>query len=76
MELQRRPYGTTPEGAEVELFTLKNSGGVSAGVITYGCIITSVRTPDRAVSSPLFEPPTGTGGAEKSPSASIPWRVI
>jgi aldose 1-epimerase len=47
MELQRRPYGNTLDGAEVEHFTLKNSSGVSAGIITYGCIITSVQTPDR-----------------------------
>jgi aldose 1-epimerase len=47
MELQRQHYGRTPEGTEVEIFTLKNSSGVIVRVITYGCIITSIRTPDR-----------------------------
>jgi aldose 1-epimerase len=47
MELQRKPYGATPEGSEVDIFTLKNSRGLSVSVITYGCIITSVQTPDR-----------------------------
>ena len=47
MELERQSYGRTPEGREIEIFSLKNSAGVSVGVITYGCIITSVQTPDR-----------------------------
>ena len=47
MELRRQPYGRTPEGTEVSIFTLKNSRDLSVGVITYGCIITSVQTPDR-----------------------------
>jgi aldose 1-epimerase len=48
MELQKQPYGRTPEGTQVDIFTLKNSSGVSAEVITYGCIITSIQTPDRS----------------------------
>jgi aldose 1-epimerase len=47
MELHREPYGTTPEGNEVDVFTLKNSNGIITGVITYGCIITSIQMPDR-----------------------------
>ena len=47
MELERQPYGTTPKGTGIEIFTLKNSSGIRVSLITYGCIITSVRTPDR-----------------------------
>jgi aldose 1-epimerase len=47
MELQRNPYGKTPEGSSIDIFTLRNSHGLSARVISYGCIITSVKTPDR-----------------------------
>lgn len=47
MEIQRKPYATTREGTQVDIYTLKSSTGVSVGVITYGCIITSVQTPDR-----------------------------
>ncbi|UCF99945.1 MAG: galactose mutarotase [Spirochaetaceae bacterium] len=46
-ELQRQSYGSTPDGAEVDIFILTNSTGISARVITYGCILTSVRMPDR-----------------------------
>ncbi len=47
MELRREPYGTTPEGGEVERFTLINANGLEVSVITYGCILTSLRLPDR-----------------------------
>ena len=47
MELERQPYGTTPEGTEVDIYTLKSPSGIRVSLITYGCIITSVRTPDR-----------------------------
>lgn len=47
MELQRKPYGNTPEGTEVDIFTMNNSAGITVRVITFGCIITSVQTPDR-----------------------------
>jgi aldose 1-epimerase len=47
MELKRQSYGKTSDGTEVDIFTLKNSSGITARVITYGCIITSVQMPDR-----------------------------
>jgi aldose 1-epimerase len=40
-------FGTTHEGAVVERFVLAADAGVSMTVITYGAIITSIRTPDR-----------------------------
>ena len=47
MELHRQPYGTTKEGTEVDIFTLKNSRDLTVRAITYGCIISSVLAPDR-----------------------------
>ena len=47
MELRREAYGSTPEGAQIDCYTLENPGGVEARVITYGCILTSLRMPDR-----------------------------
>jgi aldose 1-epimerase len=47
MKLQRKSYGKLPDGRETEIFSLRNSHGVSARVTNYGCIIVSVETPDR-----------------------------
>jgi aldose 1-epimerase len=43
----RAPFGKTPDGQDVEVFTLKNTGGIEVRAITYGGIITSITTPDR-----------------------------
>ncbi|HWQ90023.1 MAG TPA: aldose epimerase family protein [Clostridia bacterium] len=45
--ITREPFGTTADGKAVELFTLRNSKGVTAQVITYGAIIYSLEVPDR-----------------------------
>jgi aldose 1-epimerase len=42
-----QPFGKTPEGAEVTLFTLRNQHGMVVKVINYGAIITEVQVPDR-----------------------------
>lgn len=42
-----RPFGTAPDGAAVTLYTLTNANGLEAGIITYGGIIVSLKTPDR-----------------------------
>jgi len=44
----RSPFGKLPDGRGVELFTLTNPHGIEARVMTYGGIITVVRTPDRS----------------------------
>ena len=41
------PFGVTPDGQEVEIFTLRNANGIEVRAITYGGIIVSLRTPDR-----------------------------
>lgn len=43
----RAPFGQLPDGRPVELFTLMNKHGVEVRAMTYGAIITSIRTPDR-----------------------------
>ena len=48
MNVTRAPFGRLPDGRSVELFTLTNAHGVEVRVMTYGGIITVIRTPDRA----------------------------
>jgi aldose 1-epimerase len=43
----KEPFGKTRRGESVALFTLKNSSGSIAKVITYGAIIYSLEVPDR-----------------------------
>lgn len=40
-------FGKTPDGAEVHVFTLKNSRGAEARIINYGGIVLSLKVPDR-----------------------------
>ena len=42
------PFGTTPDGEAVELFTLTNPQGIEIKAISYGGTIISLKTPDRA----------------------------
>lgn len=44
--VNRQPFGTA-NGAAVEKLTLANKNGIEVSVITYGGIITSIKTPDR-----------------------------
>jgi aldose 1-epimerase len=46
--IDRQPYGKTPDGAVVDAYTLSNSHGMAAQIITYGGIVTSLQVPDRA----------------------------
>ena len=48
MTVTQAPFGATPDGAAVHLFTLKNSHGVEVRAMDYGATIVSVRTPDRS----------------------------
>src|SRR6266542_2946130 len=42
------PFGKTADGKPVEIYTLTNANGVEVKAMTYGCIITSLKVPDRA----------------------------
>jgi aldose 1-epimerase len=41
------PFGKLPDGTPVELYTLRNSHGMEATIMTYGGIVTSLKVPDK-----------------------------
>jgi aldose 1-epimerase len=45
--ISRKPCGTAPDGQSVEMFSLRNAGGMQATIMNYGGIVTSLRVPDR-----------------------------
>ncbi len=45
--ITKADFGQTPEGKAVELYTLRNSHGMEATIMTYGGIVTSLKTPDK-----------------------------
>ncbi len=45
--IEKDVFGTTPEGARIDRYTLTNGRGMRARIITYGGIIQSIETPDR-----------------------------
>jgi aldose 1-epimerase len=45
--VKRSDFGKMPNGAGVSLYTLTNSHGMEAGIMTYGGILVSLKTPDR-----------------------------
>ena len=47
MSVNVKPFGTTPDGEEVQLYTLVNSNGVKAEIMTYGGILVSLDVPDK-----------------------------
>jgi aldose 1-epimerase len=47
VRVQQQSFGRTASGQEVDLYTLTNGGGVEVGIINYGGIVTSIKTPDR-----------------------------
>ncbi|MCX5683253.1 MAG: galactose mutarotase [Planctomycetota bacterium] len=48
MNVTQQPFGTTAEGAAVDLYTLDNGRGMKVRIMTYGAILTAVETPDRS----------------------------
>jgi len=45
--IEKHDFGVTPEGKEVVQYTLKNTNGIAITIITYGGIITSLKTPNK-----------------------------
>ncbi|MEI9960772.1 MAG: aldose epimerase family protein [Limisphaerales bacterium] len=41
------PFGKTLDGKEVEIYTLRNSKGMEARIMTYGGIVVSLKVPDK-----------------------------
>lgn len=46
-KVSKSPFGKLPDGTEVSLFTLTNTGGMKMTVMNYGGIITSLTAPDK-----------------------------
>jgi len=42
------PFGRTPDGKAVEVYTLTNARGMQVRAITYGAILQAIRVPDRS----------------------------
>lgn len=47
MSIEQSVFGRLPDGTAVELYTLKNSGGMTAEIMAYGCRIVKLLTPDK-----------------------------
>ena len=47
LDVTTKPYGQTPEGQQVKLFTMTNSNKMQVGIIEYGGYITSIKVPDK-----------------------------
>ncbi len=47
MDRQVKPFGTTPDGQAVRLYTLRNTQGMTAKIMTYGAIVVSLTAPDK-----------------------------
>ena len=47
MKIQVKPYGNLPDGRQVDIYTMENSGGMSVSVITFGGVITNLLVPDK-----------------------------
>jgi len=46
--VKKQSYGAMPDGTAVDLYTLTNTKGMEAGIITYGGAVVSLIVPDRA----------------------------
>lgn len=47
MSADKEPFGQTPDGREVDLYTLTNTNGLRAKITNYGAILVSLEVPDR-----------------------------
>jgi aldose 1-epimerase len=43
----RRPFGTLPDGRDIDLYLLTNNGGMQASIMSYGGVVTSLTAADR-----------------------------
>ena len=47
MDVQKTRFGETPDGQQVDLYTLTNAGGVKVTIMNYGATVVSIEVPDR-----------------------------
>jgi aldose 1-epimerase len=45
--IMKEPFGKTPDGKSVDIYTLRNTNGLEARIMTYGGALVSLKTPDR-----------------------------
>ncbi|MES2575060.1 MAG: aldose epimerase family protein [Bacteroidota bacterium] len=48
VSIEKKEYGKTAKGEQVDSYTLKNQKGMEVNIITYGGIITSLKVPNKA----------------------------
>jgi aldose 1-epimerase len=48
MDIQKRPFGRTPDGTDIEVYVLTTDKGLKARVMTYGATLVSLEVPDGA----------------------------
>ena len=46
-QITQAPFGKTPDGTLVDIYTLRQAGGIEARICTYGGIVVSLKAPDR-----------------------------
>lgn len=47
MSIDSQPMGKTPDGTQVDVYTLTNAHGLQAKIMTYGATLIAMETPDR-----------------------------
>jgi aldose 1-epimerase len=47
LRIEKEPFGTTPDGKQVDRYVFSNGRGVEVSMITFGATIHTVETPDR-----------------------------
>lgn len=47
MNIDKKPFGKTPDGKSVTMYTLTNDSGNTVELIDYGAIVVSINVPDR-----------------------------
>src|SRR5580658_10003661 len=45
--IMKEPFGKMPDGKSVEIYTLRNTNGLEARIMTYGGTLVSLKVPDR-----------------------------
>jgi aldose 1-epimerase len=45
--IMKEPFGKTSDGKSVEIYTLRNTNGIEARIMTYGGTLVSLKVPDR-----------------------------
>jgi aldose 1-epimerase len=45
--IMKAHFGRTPDGKDVDLYTLRNANGAVAQIMTYGGIVTTLEMPDK-----------------------------